>query len=162
MTSSSPRGYWVILLSFVIALLIGCIPFPVWIDRFRPDWLGIVVIYWCMALPQRVNVGTAWLLGLLQDAARGTLLGQHGLALAVVAFLTVKTHRRIRVLPIWQQTLSVLTFLMIEQALVFWINGIIGYPPEDFWFLTPALGGVLFWPWTFIMLRDLRRRYQIS
>jgi rod shape-determining protein MreD len=106
-------------------------------------------------------VGTGWFIGLILDAAKDTLLGQHALALAVVAFLTVKTHRRIRVLPVWQQALSVLSFLFINQVLVFWINGIIGYPP-DWWFLAPALGGMLFWPWVFIILRDTRRRFQVS
>jgi rod shape-determining protein MreD len=156
------RGGWVIVLSFAIAFLLASIPLPLWIGRFRPDWLSLALIYWCMALPQRVNVGTGWFIGLILDAAKDTLLGQHALALAVVAFLTVRTHRRIRVLPVWQQALSVLSFLFINQVLVFWINGIIGYPPHDWWFLAPALGGMLFWPWVFIILRDARRRFQVS
>ncbi|MEE4378299.1 MAG: rod shape-determining protein MreD [Candidatus Competibacteraceae bacterium] len=155
-------GGGIILLSFIVAFLLTIIPLPLWVDRFRPDWLGLVLIYWCMAVPQRVGIGTGWLMGLFLDAAQGTLLGQHALALAVVAFLTLKTYRRIRVLPLWQQSFSVLVFLGLNQLLVFWINGVIGYPPRDFWYLGPALGGMLFWPWVFVILRDLRRRFHIA
>jgi rod shape-determining protein MreD len=155
-------GGGVILLSFIFALLLTIIPLPLWVDRFRPDWLGLVLIYWCMALPQRVGVGTGWVMGLFLDAAKGTLLGQHALALAVVAFLTLKTYRRVRVLPLWQQSFSILVFLGLNQLLVFWINGIIGYPPRDLWYLGPAVGGMLLWPWVFIILRDLRRRFHIA
>jgi len=156
------RGQWFILLTLLIAFAVTYLPLPLWIDRFWPDWVSLVLIYWCMALPQRVNVGTAWVVGLFQDAACGALLGQHALALAVVAFLTVKTHQRIRVNPLWQQALSVLGLLIINQLLVSWINGVIGYPPRNWWYLAPALGGMLWWPWIFIALRDLRRRFRIS
>lgn len=156
------QGGWVVLFSFVIAFLLTIIPLPEWPDRFRPDWLSLVLIYWCMALPGRIGVGTGWLVGLLVDAAKGTLLGQHGLAFAVIAFLTLRTHQRIRVFPLWQQALTVLFFLVVKQLLIFWINGIIGYPPQDFWYLAPALGSMLLWPWVFIILRDLRRRFRVS
>lgn len=155
------QGGWVILLSFIAAFLLNIIPLPLWADRFRPNWLALVLIYWCMALPHRVGVGTGWSLGLILDAARGTLLGQHALALAVIAFMTVRTHRRIRVFPLWQQALSVLFFLFVNQLMVFWINGVIGYPPNDAWYLAPAVGGMVFWPWVFIILRDLRRHFHV-
>ena len=156
------RGQWFIPLTFLIAFAVTYLPLPLWIDRFWPDWVSLVLIYWCLALPQRVNVGTAWVVGLFQDAAAGTLLGQHALALAVIAFLTVKTHQRIRVNPLWQQALSVLGLLIINQLLVSWIDGITGYPPQSWWYLAPAFGGMLWWPWLFIALRDLRRRFRIS
>ncbi|MCP5459802.1 MAG: rod shape-determining protein MreD, partial [Gammaproteobacteria bacterium] len=112
-------GGWVILFSFIVALLLTIIPLPLWVDRIRPDWMCLVLIYWCMALPHRVGVGAGWLMGLLLDAAQGTLLGQHALALAVVGFLTLKTYRRVRVLPLWQQSFTILAFVAVNQFLVF-------------------------------------------
>ena len=162
MSGSRARASWVIWLSFAIAFVFTSLPLPEWADRFRPDWVALVLIYWCMALPHRVSIGTAWFLGLLLDATKGALLGQHALALTVVSFLTVKTHRQIRVLSPWQQSGSVLLFLSINQLLVVWINGIIGHPPADWWYLSPILGGALLWPWVFIVLRDLRRRFQVG
>lgn len=155
------RGGWVILSSFIIALLLDSAPLPGWADRFRPDWPALVLLYWCMALPHRVGIGSAWLLGLVVDALKGALIGQNALGLAIIAYLTIRTHRRIRVFPLWQQALSVAVFLLCKLLLVTWINGIIGYPPQDWWFLAPLFGSVLFWPWVYIVLRDLRRYFQM-
>ncbi|HXH02328.1 MAG TPA: rod shape-determining protein MreD [Candidatus Competibacteraceae bacterium] len=156
------QGGWIILCTLLIAFVLDSIPLPPWLDHFRPDWLSLVMIYWCMALPHRLGVGSAWTLGLLQDAARGTLLGQNALAMTVVAYMTLKTYRRIRVFPLWQQAWSVLLLLLVKQLLLVWINGVVGYPPRDWWYLAPALGGMLLWPWLFIILRDLRRHFQVS
>ncbi len=163
MAKSIPAsGYATIVASFVFALMLSSLHLPPLLDHFRPDWVGLTLIYWCMALPQRVGVGTAWVLGLVLDAAQGTLLGQHALALSVVAFLTLRLHQRIRVFPLWQQALTVALFLLVDQLLVTWINGISGYAPRDFWYLAPVAGGTLAWPFAFVLLRDLRRRFNVS
>lgn len=162
MNTISRQGTWVIVVTFVVGLVLNTVPLPDVLDRFRPDWMTLILIYWCLAVPHRVGIGWAWVLGLLQDAARGTLLGQHALAMSVVAFLVLRLHKRIRVFPVWQQAASVLVFLLVQQLLVFWINGMIGYPPRDWWYLTPAVGGMLMWPWIFIILRDVRRYYLVT
>jgi rod shape-determining protein MreD len=162
MTAAHPSGGWIITLSFLVAFLLSGIPLPGGLAHFRPDWVAMVLIYWCMALPHRVSIGVGWLVGLLLDVGRGGLLGQHALALAVVAYLTLQTYRRVRVAPPWQQAISVLVFLLIEQILVFWISGVIGYPPRDGWYLAPAFGGMLLWPLLFVILRDVRRHFQVT
>ena len=59
------HGTGVIVLTFVIALLLTVIPLPDWARYLRPDWVGLVLIYWCMALPDRVGwlcrKATLWL-----------------------------------------------------------------------------------------------------
>jgi len=162
MTPARPLGSWVIAASVLLAFLAASIPLPGWLDRFRPDWVAMVLIYWCMALPNRFGMGASWLVGLLVDVGRGALLGQHALAFAVLAYLTLQTHRRIRVFSPWRQAFSVLVFLLIEQILVFWISGVIGYPPRDGWYLAPAVGGMIGWPLLFVILRDLRRYFQVT
>ena len=162
MSALRPTGGGIMALSFLLAFLLSAIPLPGGLDHFRPDWVAMVLIYWGMALPHRVGIGVGWLVGLLLDVARGALLGQHALALAVVAYLTVQTYRRIRVAPPWQQAFSILIFLLVEQLLVFWISGVIGYPPRDWWYLAPALGGMAMWPLLFVVLRDVRRYFQVT
>ncbi|MDX1654971.1 MAG: rod shape-determining protein MreD [Candidatus Competibacteraceae bacterium] len=162
MTLLSARSGWVVLASLLAALLLTLMPLPLWLDRFRPDWVTLALIYWCLALPTRVGVGTGWTMGLILDAAKGTLLGQHALALAVVAWLAVKTHQRVRTLPLPHQALIVCGYLLTGRLLVLWINGMIGYPPRNGWALTPVLGGMLLWPLVFVALRDLRRRFGVA
>ena len=155
------RGYWVILLTLVAALGLAIFPLPSWARPYRPDWVLLVLLYWCMALPTRVGVGTAWTLGLLLDVLKGTLLGQHGLGLAVVAFLMLKLHQRIRVYPLWQQALSIGMLLTLNQLFMLWVNGILGRPGIDWSYWIPSLIGMILWPWIFILLRDLRRRFRV-
>jgi len=162
MTTLRPTGHWVIAGSFLVAFLVASIPLPGGLDRFRPDWVAMVLIYWCLALPHRFGMGIGWLVGLLVDVGRGALLGQHALAFATLAYLTLQTHRRLRAFALWQQAVSVLVFLLIEQVLVFWISGVIGYPPRDGWYLAPAVGGMIGWPLLFVVLRDVRRYFQVT
>lgn len=161
MSDANTNGGWVIAVSFLLAFLATTIPWPEPLAPFRPDWVALTLIYWCMMLPQRVGVGTGWLTGLLVDAGRGALLGQHALAFATVAYLTLQGHQRLRGFSPWRQMLSVLVFLGLAQILIFWISGVIGYPPRDAWYLAPAAGGMAIWPLLFLLLRDVQRYFNV-
>ena len=76
MTVEPRAGGWIIALSFLVAFLLGGVPLPGSLERFRPDWVVMALIYWSMALPHRVGIGVGWLVGLLVDVGRGALLGQ--------------------------------------------------------------------------------------
>ena len=69
-------------MSFVVSLMLTALPMPEWASLWRPAWVALVLIYWCMALPARSGVLVGWSVGLLLDVMTGTLLGQHALALA--------------------------------------------------------------------------------
>ncbi|MDO8705075.1 MAG: rod shape-determining protein MreD [Sulfuricaulis sp.] len=148
--------------TFTIAIILAIMPFPTWAEPFRPDWVALVLIYWCLAVPERVAVGTGWLLGFLQDVLYGSLLGSNALGKTLVAYLTVRLHLQVRMFPRWQQAVSVLGLLSANQLLVLWIRGAIGQAPETFSYWTPSIVGALLWPWLFVILRDLRRRSDIA
>jgi len=156
------RGGWIIMLTFIAALMLTILPLPDWAIMLRPEWVAMVLIYWCMALPGRVGVGVGWLSGLLLDVLGGTVLGQHALGLALVAFLTLKLYQRIRVFPVWQQSLSVFAFILANQIIVIWIMGIIGNSQYDWSYWLPSITSMLLWPWVFIFLRNTRRRFKVS
>ncbi|MFT5448280.1 MAG: rod shape-determining protein MreD [Gammaproteobacteria bacterium] len=156
------RGTGVIALSFIIALMLTALPMPEWAILWRPAWVALVLIYWCMALPGRTGVLVGWSVGMLLDVMAGTLLGQHALALAVIAFIAHKLHRRVRVLPVWQQGVTVFGLVFVFQALVLWINGIKGMPVTINAYLAAPLISMLLWPWVFVVLRDTRRRFSVN
>ncbi len=156
------HNYWVILFTMFVALLLTAVPLPDWITAWRPAWAVMVVIYWSMALPQRVSVGTAWILGILLDVLQGSLLGQHAIGLIFVAYVTAKTHLQIRQHPLYQQSLFIGLLVALYLCLLIWVNGIIGRPPNTWSFLTPVMTSMLLWPWLFIILRDVRRRAKVT
>lgn len=154
--------YWVIPASLAVALMLTMLPLPDWGRPFRPDWVTLVAVYWVLALPRVFGVGMSWCSGLLVDVAQGALLGQHALGLAVVSFIALRFHQRIRVYPLAQQGLILLVLLSCKQTIVLWVSGIIGQAPDNLLlFYAPALVGMLLWPWVFLILRDLRRRQKL-
>ena len=162
MTLARHQNGVVILILFVIALVLTVMPLPDWVRDFRPQWVTLMLIYWCMALPQRVGVGTAWTLGVFEDVLTGTLMGQHALGLSVTAFLALRLHQRIRIFPLWQQSLSVFVLLLVDHLLSLWVIGATGQPTPSLWYWMPTLVGMFLWPWFYIVLRDVRRRFKVT
>ncbi len=162
MSPGVAHGRSVIFTTLLISLVLSIMPVPDGLQVYRPQWTALVLIYWCMALPERVGVGSGFSCGLLLDILTGTLLGQHAFGLSAVAFLATKTHQRIRVFPLWQQSIFVVLLLLADRLLFLWINGTIELRSNLYhaW-LPPLLGGLL-WPWLFIVLRDLRRRFRVT
>lgn len=148
--------------SFLVAILLAVMPLPLWAEAFRPDWVGLVLIYWCLAAPERVNVGTGWVVGLILDVLYGSLLGLHALGKALVAFLAVKLHLKLRMFPRWQQAVAVMVLLLLNQLLVLWVRGMLGQAPASISYWTPSVVGMVFWPWLFVILRDVRRRFKVA
>jgi len=156
------KGWFAIVTSFVVALMLTALPVPDWAGVWRPGWVALVLIYWCLAVPERVGVGVGWVVGLFLDVLTGTLLGHHALGLSLVAFVTHKLHQQVRVLPLWQQAISVFALVLMHQVLVVWINGIRGFPVEPFAYWASPLTSMVLWPWVFIILRDIRRKYGVT
>jgi len=156
------QGGWVIAVSFVLALLLMLVPLPEWAGFWRPDWVAMVLIYWCIALPQRIGVFSGWLIGLVEDILLGTLLGQHALILAVVAYLSGKIHRRLRVYPLRQQVFVIFFLVLLVHSFNAWVRYLQGFPlPLHLQFMYPAITSFFLWPWVFTGLRMLRRGLQV-
>ena len=161
MTVSQHQGGPIIIASFILALSLQMLALPAWAEVWRPDWVTLTLIYWCIALPERVGVVIGWLAGLTLDVASGAVLGQHALILAIVAYLALRLHRRIRVFPLWQQALSVLMLVTLHLMLVLWIKGFLGQSIETWAYWLPALSSMLMWPFIFLTLRYFRRSYRV-
>jgi rod shape-determining protein MreD len=161
MSISRHQGGWIITLTIFIALLLGILPLPDWAENLRPEWAVLVMLYWCIALPQRIGVGIAWIVGLLLDVLTGTLLGQRALSLAVASYIAMRIHQRIRIYPLIQQALIILVLIALYQLLNLWFDGIIGQPAKGWSYWLSSLTSMAMWPWVFLLLRRLRRRFKV-
>lgn len=156
------QGGKIITLTIIIALLLAGLPLPSAIAPFQPEWVTLVLIYWAMALPERVGVGIAWFVGLLVDVLRDTLLGQYALAFALTIFIVLRIYQRIRNFPLGQQMISIFIIMIIHSALVVWIKALTGTSVGFSMIMTPAVLSALFWPLVYFILRNVRRTYHIS
>lgn len=157
MISRTLQEIFVVFASIFAAFGLSLLPLPRLTFPFMPDWVLLVVLYWVIFLPQGVSIGIAWITGLLIDVLTNSLLGEHAVASAFVAYLGLKLYRRIRVFPLWQQMLSILVLLSIYHAILFWIQGIIQQPlTPNYWFA--IITGTLVWPLIATLLHDSQRR----
>ncbi len=161
MSIGQHHGGPIIVLSFLIALALQMMALPDWAEALRPDWVVLVLVYWCIAVPDRVGVIIGWLVGLMLDVANGVLLGQNALILAVVAYLALRLHQRIRVFPLWQQSVSVMLLVALHLMLALWIKGILGQSIESWAYWLPSLSSLFAWPLVYLGLRYLRREYRV-
>ncbi|MDQ7050046.1 MAG: rod shape-determining protein MreC [Enterobacterales bacterium] len=107
MINSDPKGRMVILLSFGIAMFMNLLPLPHIIQLFKPDFVALVLIYWVMAIPDRMGVISGWIVGLFVDALYGSVLGIHAMSFALIAYLILMTYHRLRLFPRWKQSINI-------------------------------------------------------
>tara|TARA_R110002167_G_scaffold9121_6_gene41550 strand:+ start:1381 stop:1869 length:489 start_codon:yes stop_codon:yes gene_type:complete len=162
MVVPSGRGGWVILLSFMLALVLTEMPMPDVFEWGRPQWVALVLIYWVAALPHRVGPWYGWIIGLLLDILQGSLLGVHALSLALIAVIIRALHRRFRMYPLWQQALLVLVLVGLYQQFLNWGQSLQGARSDSLLFLLPSLVSAFIWPWVFVLLRSIRRALSVS
>ena len=156
------HGGIIILTSFAVAFILTMIPISDDLQIYRPEWVTLILIYWCLALPHRAGVFTGWTVGLLLDIHLGSLLGQHAMTLSIVAYLSYKLHARIRLYPLLQQSLIILLLVALSQMLLLWIRGITGNAPGNWSYWLPSLTSMLIWPWVFYLMRAIRRMYGVN
>ena len=162
MVDEGGRGYGVILATFLIAAILAIMPFPLWLQWGRPEWLALTLIYWSIALPQRVGIATALALGIALDVLEGAVLGQNAFALVVVVFLSLLLYQRLRVYSLWQQSGVVFILVGINQLICQWVQNLEGMGATSLLFLLPAFTSALLWPVVLTSLRGLRREFRVT
>ncbi|AGA34330.1 Rod shape-determining protein MreD [Thioalkalivibrio nitratireducens DSM 14787] len=145
--------------SLLVALALTIVPLPDAIAATRPEWVLLVLIYWGMAFPRRVGIVTAFIAGLFLDVLQNQLLGQNALSLAVAMFIVLQIYPRMRVFPVWQQSVAVAFLVTLVSVLNLWVRGATGLPPGSMMYWAPVLSSALVWPLLYHVLREARRRW---
>lgn len=162
MEQRGANAVWVIGLTFGAAFLLAIFPLPQWLAVARPDWVALVLIYWVVALPQRVGIFIAFIVGILLDVLEGAAMGQNALSFTLVAFLALILYQRLRVFNLGQQAAVVFMLLSMNQLLAQWVQNLTSSGADTLLFLMPALVGALLWPGVLVSLRSVRRHYRVS
>ena len=156
------RSSWVTYLSLGCALLFMLIPFPLEWRIFRPDIATLTLFYWVLALPQRVGVTTAFVLGLGQDLIEGSPLGLSSLGLMVSVLVLLSNYQRIRQFDGVQQSLMMLVLLMLASGAEQWLRNGLGMPGLPWLGLVGLFCSTFCWLVVREILRLLRRYYEVT
>jgi rod shape-determining protein MreD len=151
------KGFGLITLTFIVALLLSILKLPEWAAWFRPAWVPVLLLFWVLVLPQKIGLGIAWALGIVQDILNGTLIGEHALGLLIITYLCLRFYRQIRMFPMIQQAVSISFLIAIYQGLLFWIQNMIGQTIDARFFWIPILATLFIWPGLCMLFKDGRR-----
>lgn len=152
-----PVRPWFIVVTLGLALLGNLVPVSGVALALKPDFVALVLLYWCIKEPRYVGVGIAWWIGLVMDVADGTLFGQHALAYAFLAYAAEYFRRRVLRFPLWQQALQVAVLLALCAALVLLVRFVGGAPAPRWTYAVPPLVGALLWPVVSVVLQWSQR-----
>ncbi len=149
---------WLVYGSFALGLLFTILPLPAAVTAMRPFLLAMLMAYWSMEVPNKIGIGSAFIVGLLADLVTATLLGEHAFRLVVLVFLVQRFRARLRFFPLWQQALAIGLLLGNDQVLVVIIHWLSGAAPLPWLSLLSPVLAMLLWPWLYVLLDMARLR----
>lgn len=146
-----PARIWFIYFSLTLAFILNLIP----LGRLPgvPDWLALVLVFWCIHQPLRIGMGAGFLFGLMMDVANGSVLGQHAFAYVLLAFAASGLSRRILWFPLSLQALHMIPLLIGTQLVMLFIRMTTGAEfPGTLYFLSSLSGALLWHPLNYLLL----------
>jgi rod shape-determining protein MreD len=140
------QGRGRLFVSAFVALVLTVLPLPSWLDVVRPPFLVLTVLYWSVNAPRTGGIALGFFAGLALDVFQGPILGEHALALALMTYIVVREHQRIRSKPAIQQALIVFAALIVYEVVLFMIDGWTGHAVTTPLRWVHTLTGALIWP----------------
>lgn len=157
----TPVGYFIVMVSFFVSMVLVVFPMPELLNYVRPEWVVMTLIFWVLMVPIHFGIFTAVVIGVLVDVLEGHLLGQSALAMTIVAYLTLSLSSRMRLFTSLQQVFIVFVLVGIYQLVHYWTQSmIIGQGQAVF--LLPSLGSAIVWPIWYGLLHWTRLTFRIS
>ena len=160
------KNQLLIFLTLFIALYVDTYLFASDFQMWKPTFVLLTLIYWNMALPDRIGIIAALSFGIFVDLIEGSLLGLHGILFILITYACQRFFYQFRVSPLWQQSF-ILFFLFILYKQVFALDFMNTNQEltnlSDFSFFIHsflfALSSALIWSPLFLTLRYYRRRW---
>ena len=124
-----------------------------------PDFLAVILVFWNIYNPGKVNLFFAWFLGIIMDVYTGSFLGQHALLYSILCFSTSVFQRRLTWYPLATQCMNLLPIF----AFGLFVDAIVRYAADGttapWWFLfKPITESITAFFVGWIMLKLINRR----
>lgn len=155
------QSFWIVWISLFIAIILQIMPVPSYCFLFRPSLIQLLLIYWSIEIPHRVNIGTGFMLGIIIDLMLGSTLGIRALAFSILAYLVVLLCSLLQNMMLWLQTIIVLLLSIITKIIICGLQVLvinISLCPTIF--LSSIIDGIL-WPLLFLLMRKLCYKFHV-
>lgn len=135
-----------IYISFLVVMMLDFIPFSGSLFYWLPEFTAMMLYYWLIKRPQNVDIGTAFVLGILLDIGTAAPLGQHALAYIASAYLIIRNRRQLVIHNYGFQAVMVAAALMLSELILVGIRLRFDHRFAGWLtFLSPFIGALL-WP----------------
>lgn len=151
----------VLLCLFIGALVLEIAPWPASLQTLKPAWVVLVLMYWVLAIPRKVSIGSAFLLGLVWDLILGSILGVHALVLSVFTYLVTLNHIVLRNLSLWVQSLFVILFVFVIKFSIFVVELLLHNAYFNWQEIWGAVTSGILWPWVYLLQRKIRHKLEL-
>ena len=91
--------------------------FPWGNSPWVPDFLLITLAFWVLQAPEKINLISAFVLGLLMDIQTSQFLGVHAIVYVTASFVIIYEQRRLLNATLLGQTFIMLKVFLIANAL---------------------------------------------
>ena len=151
--------YFTVVIMLFFGSILNILPLPDIFNSIKPPILLLILIYWCMAYPNLINLTYAFITGIIIDILLIMPLGYNALSYTITIYLTLLYYPQIRLHSSWNQMLSLLLILIPFFLTSAIINNIlkIDYNISDI--IISIIISVTIWPALFSMLRFIRQKY---
>jgi rod shape-determining protein MreD len=136
------------LISLTLVLGFICNLFPWGNTAWVPDFLLVVLAFWIMQTPEKINITSAFFLGLLMDIQTSQYLGIHAITYVITCFLIIYWDRRLKNNTLLGQTVVMLQIFLIAnffQLIVLWGMGTFREFAFSYLFI-PSILEMCLWP----------------
>ncbi len=135
-----------LLATLFAALVLTIVPLPETLAIGRPAFVAAVTAFWVLHRPTRFGLLAAGMIGLCLDVITPSLLGQHALALGLLAYLVLTLRDTLQMFPSWQQAVVLLPVWAAYELCLFGIDLWAGHDIAPIWRWAPVLSTALLWP----------------
>ncbi len=156
------RNYGVIYSSFFIALILSILQLPIFLSIFRPDWVLLTLIYWTLAMPDKIGSFHAFILGLLLDLLLGSTIGMHAILLPCFSYVVATNFQKIRCFSMIKTTMVVGFLVFLNEIFLYGISlsqQNIVFHDYYFWGVFTSM---LIWPWFFLFMRAMGLKLKVA
>ena len=105
-----------------IALAVNVLPYSDSAFDYKPDFVALLLLYWCLHSPKVTGFVAALVLGLVMDLAYTAVLGQHVISYAVLAFLALQTRTTCLQMTLVRQAIHVGMILLASKFVLFLVS----------------------------------------
>lgn len=154
-------NYFLMAISFLVAMILTLLPLPSFAIWLRPQWIFAFLLFWVLSSPEQCGIGVAWVVGVLMSLIMGTPFAEQAIVFVLLIYLVLKIHPVIAHMPSWQQAGAIAILAVLNAMLQGVILGFTGHSTHVALYGLSAITTALVWPGLSVILNHFRPRAYI-